>query len=64
MCLSSAASGASAERESALIRLLIELRAEARQHKDFALADSIRERARQLGVLLEDGKDGTTWKIA
>jgi len=60
----SAASGASAERESALIRLLIELRAEARQHKDFALADSIRERARQLGVLLEDGKDGTSWKIA
>jgi cysteinyl-tRNA synthetase len=60
----SPASGASAERESALIRLLIELRAEARQHKDFALADSIRERARQLGVLLEDGKDGTSWKIA
>jgi len=60
----SAASGASAERESALIRLLIELRAEARQHKDFALADSIRERARGLGVLLEDGKDGTSWKIA
>ncbi len=59
-----AASGASAEREAALIRLLIELRAEARQHKDFALADSIRERARQLGVLLEDGKDGTIWKIA
>jgi cysteinyl-tRNA synthetase len=59
----SAASGASAEREAALIRLLIELRAEARQHKDFALADTIRERARQLGVLLEDGKDGTSWKI-
>ena len=59
-----AASGASAEREAALIRLLIALRAEARQHKDFALADSIRERARQLGVLLEDGKDGTIWKIA
>jgi cysteinyl-tRNA synthetase len=60
----STATGASAEREAALIRLLIELRAEARQHKDFALADSIRERARQLGVLLEDGKDGTIWKIA
>ena len=59
-----AASGASAEREAGLIRLLIELRAEARQHKDFALADSIRERARKLGVVLEDSKEGTTWKIA
>jgi cysteinyl-tRNA synthetase len=57
-------SDASAERESALIRLLIDLRSEARQHKDFAQADSIRERARQIGVLLEDGKDGTSWKIA
>jgi cysteinyl-tRNA synthetase len=59
-----AASGASAEREAALIRLLIELRAEARQHKDFALADAIRERVGKLGVVLEDGKDGTIWKIA
>ncbi len=59
-----AASGASAEREAGLIRLLIELRAEARAHKDFAQADSIRERTRQLGVVLEDSKDGTTWKVA
>ncbi len=59
-----AASDASADREAGLIRLLIELRTEARQHKDFALADSIRERARQLGVVLEDSKDGTSWKIA
>ena len=59
-----AASGASAEREAGLIRLLIELRGEARQRKDFALADSIRERARQLGVVLEDSKEGTSWKIA
>ena len=59
-----AASGASAEREAGLIRLLIELRSEARQHKDFGLADSIRERARKLGVVMEDSKEGTTWKIA
>ncbi len=55
---------ANAEREAGLINLLIELRAEARKRKDFALADSIRERARELGVVLEDGKDGTTWKLA
>jgi cysteinyl-tRNA synthetase len=59
-----AASGANAEREAALVKLLIELRAEARQQKNFALADSIRERARSAGVILEDGKDGTSWKVA
>ncbi len=56
------ASGASAEREAGLIRLLIALRSEARQRKEWALSDSIRDRLATLGVALEDGKDGTTWK--
>lgn len=51
-----------AEREAGLIRLLIDLRAEARKRKDFAIGDSIRTRLSDLGVTLEDGKDGTTWK--
>jgi cysteinyl-tRNA synthetase len=59
-----AGTNASAEREANLVRLLIELRAEARQQKNFALADSIRERARAAGVILEDNKDGTSWKLA
>jgi cysteinyl-tRNA synthetase len=33
-----------------------------RQAKQWALADRIRERLAELGVTLEDGKDGTTWK--
>jgi cysteinyl-tRNA synthetase len=53
----------SAEREAGLIRLLIEMRAEARQRKDFKQSDAIRDRLKALGVTLEDGKDGTTWKI-
>lgn len=54
---------ANGDREAGLIRLLIELRAEARKRKDFAAADSIRSRLAELGVTLEDGKDGTTWKV-
>jgi len=50
-------------REAGLIRLLIELRADARKRKDFPAADSIRGRLTELGVTLEDGKDGTTWKV-
>ncbi|HWE40272.1 MAG TPA: cysteine--tRNA ligase [Isosphaeraceae bacterium] len=46
-----------------LLRLLIDLRAEARKSKNFALADSIRTRLTALGVTLEDRPDGTSWKI-
>jgi cysteinyl-tRNA synthetase len=58
-----AAASVNAEREAGLIRLLIEMRTAARQRKDFAQADAIRDRLKTLGVALEDGKDGTTWKI-
>jgi cysteinyl-tRNA synthetase len=58
-----AAASANAEREAGLIRLLIEMRAEARRRKDFAASDAIRDRLKALGVILEDGKEGTTWKI-
>jgi len=55
-------SSVNAEREAGLIQLLIEQRAAARARKDFAASDSIRNRLAELGVTLEDGKEGTTWK--
>ncbi|MBI5054250.1 MAG: cysteine--tRNA ligase [Chloroflexi bacterium] len=55
-------SSVNAEREAGLIQLLIEQRAAARARKDFAASDSIRNRLAELGITLEDGKEGTTWK--
>ncbi|MCB8977868.1 MAG: cysteine--tRNA ligase [Ardenticatenaceae bacterium] len=52
-----------AEREAGLIRLLIELRAQARANKDWATGDKIRNQLRDLGVVLEDRADGTIWKL-
>ncbi len=46
-----------------LLRLLIELRAEYRAQKDWARADAIRARLAQLGVILEDGPEGTRWRL-
>jgi cysteinyl-tRNA synthetase len=44
------------------IQLLIDLRRELRQQKLWALSDHIRASLAELGVLLEDSKDGTTWR--
>jgi cysteinyl-tRNA synthetase len=44
------------------IALLAEVRNELRQAKQWALADQIRDRLADLGVILEDGPEGTTWK--
>ena len=56
-------SSSDADREAGLIRLLIELRAAARQQKDWATSDKIRDQLKELHVVLEDRVDGTTWKI-
>lgn len=44
------------------IDLLVELRAELRTAKQFALADSVRDRLAELGVTIEDTRQGTIWK--
>ncbi len=44
------------------IDLLVSVRDEMRQHKLWELSDQIRDRLSELGVVLEDGKDGTTWR--
>jgi cysteinyl-tRNA synthetase len=44
-----------------LIRLLIDLRAELREKKEFALSDSIRDRLAELGITLKDTAQGTIW---
>ncbi len=47
--------------EDGLMRLLIDLRAELRKKREFALADSIRDRLAALGVELKDTAQGTIW---
>ncbi|MCP4708072.1 MAG: cysteine--tRNA ligase [Planctomycetes bacterium] len=46
-----------------LMQVLIELRAEARQQKNFALADAIRDKLKSIQITLEDRPDGSvTWR--
>nr|MBC7244728.1 cysteine--tRNA ligase [Chloroflexota bacterium] len=44
------------------IALLVEVRSQLRAAKQWALADRIRDRLAEMGVILEDGPEGTTWK--
>jgi cysteinyl-tRNA synthetase len=43
------------------INLLIEIRKDLRENKQWALSDKVRDRLAEMGVILEDSKQGTTW---
>jgi cysteinyl-tRNA synthetase len=43
------------------IELLIETRYDLRKAKQYQLADNIRNRLQEMGIMLEDKPDGTTW---
>ena len=47
----------------ARIESLVWLRQEARKQRDFAEADRLREELSRMGVVVEDTRDGTTWKL-
>jgi cysteinyl-tRNA synthetase len=46
-----------------LVELLIEVRSEARKAKNYAMADTIRNKLAQMGVTLEDRPGGTEWSV-
>ena len=58
-----AKSGGDSELLNQLLGLLVELRTDARKRKDFATADRIRQALGDMGITLEDRKDGTGWRL-
>ena len=51
------------EKLSGTVELLIKLRAEARNNKDFKTSDQIRDQLLALGIQLKDGKEGTVFTL-
>lgn len=45
------------------VNLLIEMRKKARNNKDFATSDAIRDQLLALGIQLKDGKEGTSFSL-
>jgi len=46
-----------------LVNILIEQRNEARKNRDFARADELRAKLDEMGIVLEDKPDMTTWRM-
>ncbi|WP_299127996.1 cysteine--tRNA ligase [uncultured Winogradskyella sp.] len=51
------------EKLSGAVEILIKLRKEARINKDFALSDKIRDELAEVGIQLNDSREGTTFSI-
>ncbi len=56
--------GAEGKVDAAEVEALIAARLQARAEKNWAESDRIRDQLTAMGVVLEDGKGGTTWRLA
>ena len=56
--------GADGELSAEHIEAMIQARADARKAKDFAEADRIRDELAEQGVILDDSREGTSWRRA
>ncbi len=54
--------GSSDDLDTAKIEELIQIRAAARKNKNWAEADRARNELQAMGILIEDGPSGTTWR--
>jgi cysteinyl-tRNA synthetase len=54
--------GGNQELMDKIMQIIIELRQNARKNKDFSTADLIRDDLKNIGIILEDTPQGTTWK--
>ncbi|MCY1410884.1 Cysteine--tRNA ligase [compost metagenome] len=56
--------GAEGRVDAAEVEALIQARLQARAEKNWGESDRIRDQLAAMGVVLEDGKGGTTWRLA
>ena len=57
-------SAAATEVDVGRVEELLVMRTAARDSKDFAEADRIRDELAAMGVVIEDGPDGPQWRLA
>lgn len=55
--------GNSEELASSLIKIIIDLRQQSKNNKDWQTSDSIRKQLTELGITVKDTKEGTDWSM-
>ncbi|MFN5630307.1 MAG: cysteine--tRNA ligase [Bacteroidota bacterium] len=48
--------------EENLVSILLELRKEAKENKNYAASDAIRDKLKNIGIEIKDSKESTTWE--
>ena len=46
-----------------LMDVILDIRAKAKTNKDWTTSDAIRDKLKEVGITVKDGKDGATWNI-
>ena len=46
-----------------LIQILIDIRQKARENKNWELSDYIRDKLKEMNIILQDFKEGTKWIV-
>ncbi len=55
--------GAEGNSPEEILDSLIKMREDARKNKDYAKGDMIRDKLKEIGIIIEDKPDGTRWKV-
>ena len=53
----------SSDKLAGVVNMLIQMRNEARDNKNWPLSDEIRDKLKDVGIQLKDGKEGTTFSV-
>lgn len=51
------------EQLNAAMQVVLQLRQQARERKDWATSDQIRDQLQAVGIQIKDGKEGATWSV-
>ncbi|WGH75588.1 cysteine--tRNA ligase [Tenacibaculum tangerinum] len=62
--LNETSEGNNSDKLNGVVEMLIQMRKEARENKDWALSDEIRDKLLALGIQLKDGREGTTFTVS
>jgi cysteinyl-tRNA synthetase len=55
-------SGERSNLTDALMSVVLDIRQEAKLNKNWAVADTIRDRLTQIGIVIKDTKEGAVWE--